>query len=58
MKAWEGKRICKNCIQPVEVRGPAKKLKTEGLMFYFVTSNFATILLFSAKEYLNTSTEM
>lgn len=31
MKAWDEKRICKNGIQPVEVKGPVKKLKTEGL---------------------------
>lgn len=58
MKAWEEKGICKNYIQPVEVKGPVKKLKTEGWAFYFVTRNFWNNIAFLMKEYFNTSTEM
>lgn len=36
----------------MEVKGPVKKLKTEELVFYFVTRNFGTILPFQGKNTL------
>lgn len=58
MKAWDEKRICKNGIQPVEVKGPVKKLKTEGPSVLFCYQEFWNNIAFSVKEYFNTSTEI
>lgn len=56
MRAWDEKRICKNGIQPV--KGPVKKLKTEGLTVLFCYEEFWNNIAFSVKKHFNTSTEI